>query len=404
MATLGVSVYPELRPMDEIAAYLAVAARHGYTRVFSSMFSMPGAPEEVLATFAELNRAAHACGMRVSLDVNPTCMARLGASPRDLLVFANIEADILRMDGAYGADDNVAMLQNPYGMQIEYNASALQPADIERLLAHGVDRSRILACHNFYPQRYTGFSWQKFVQVNERLGSLGIPIGAFVASHAPQSHGVWDATCGLTTVERLRDAPADLAARVLVAAGTTDVFFGNAYATEDELASVAEALRPVEPHYMSEEHRRSVDMLSSYVGDGVHLDVQHKVRVEPLYDLSDVEWRILFDYYPHLDMGDSSEWIWRSRGARQFFQEAVIPCRRDARACFEPGDVVMVNDNYKHYAGEVQVVLKPLVNDGTRNLVGRIDEQELLLFDVIRDGDVVVFLPARYTRGTVPYV
>ena len=33
-------------------------------------------------------------------------------------------------------------------------------------------------------------------------------------------------------------------------------------------------------------------------------------------------------------------------------------------------------------------------NDGTRNLVARIDEQEFILFDVIHDGDTVVFLPA----------
>ena len=55
----------------------------------------------------------------------------------------------------------------------------------------------------------------------------------------------------------------------------------------------------------------------------------------------------------------------------------------------------MVNDNYKHYAGEVQVVLEPIDNDGTRNLVGRVDAEELLLFDVIRDGDVVTFFPVR---------
>ena len=32
-----------------------------------------------------------------------------------------------------------------------------------------------------------------------------------------------------------------------------------------------------------------------------------------------------------------------------------------------------------------------IANDGTRNLVGRIDSQEMTMFDVIADGDVVVF-------------
>jgi hypothetical protein len=40
----------------------------------------------------------------------------------------------------------------------------------------------------------------------------------------------------------------------------------------------------------------------------------------------------------------------------------------------------------------VQVVLVPIRNDGTRNLVARINPEEMTMFDVIEDGDVVVFL------------
>ena len=395
MTTLGVSVYPEMRPMDQIRAHLSVAAKHGVTRVFSSMFSMPGTREEVLRTFAQLNDAAHEHGMRVSLDVNPDCMQRMGATPANLSVFAKIGADILRMDGAYGVDDNLLMLKNPYGMSIEYNASALEPGLIAALVERGAPQERILACHNFYPQRYTGFRWSKFCQVNAQLRAAGVRVGAFVASHAPNTHGVWDATCGLPTVEQLRDYPADLQARILAAAGTTDVFFGNAYASEDELAAVHEALAPTKPHFVSDVHRIMVDGFASYAGYDLDLSRQVKVRVEPLYDLTDVEKAILFDFFPHVDMGDSSEWIWRSRMPRMFFEEETIAPRRYPLREFQPGDVVMVNNNYKHYAGEVQVVLRPLNNDGTRNLVGRIDPQEFTLFDVIRGADIVVFVPAR---------
>ena len=105
-----------------------------------------------------------------------------------------------------------------------------------------------------------------------------------------------------------------------------------------------------------------------------------------------MERTILFDFYPHLDMGDSSEWIWRSRMPRVLFaQETIVP-RRYAGDHFCVGDVVMVNDNYKHYAGEVQVVLMPIRNDGTRNLVARINPEEMTMFDVIEDGDVVIFM------------
>ena len=394
MPILGVSVYPDMRPLDEIEAYLAVASKHGFTRVFSSMFNVEGSNEEVLGLFQRLIASAHRYGMRVSLDINPECMERLGATPSDLAVFHGIDADILRMDGAYGDDDNFCMLSNPYGMQIEYNASALDPAAIERLVARGVDLDRILACHNFYPQRYTGFRWDRFVEVNERLSALGIHVGAFVASHAPGTHGVWDAVCGLPTVERTREMPCGLAARLLEAAGATDIFFGNAYASEEELAEMEQVFTAVEPHYLSDAHRHMVENIGQFTGSD-ELGRQVRVGIEPLYDLSPVEREILFDFYPHLDMGDSSEWIWRSRSARTFYQHETIAPRRYPLGQFQVGDVVMVNDNYKHYAGEVQVVLEPIDNDGTRNLVGRVDAEELLLFDVIRDGDVVTFFPVR---------
>ena len=392
MVTLGVSVYPDMRPMAEIRSYLQRAARYGFSRVFTSVFSIEGTPQEVLACVAELNECAHEFGMEVSLDINPACMERLGATPRDLSVFANVHSDILRMDGAYGEDDNVAMLKNHFGMKIEYNASALTPQTIGALLASGVDKEQILACHNFYPQRYTGFAWKKFLVVNEQLRAFDLRVGAFVASQTPGTHGVWDATCGLPTVERLRDYPADLQARILAAAGSTEVFFGDAYASEDELAAVQEAMTPTEPHYLNDAHKAMVAELGAYMSGGVQLDEQRKVRIEPLYDLTAVERSVLFDYFPHLDMGDSSEWIWRSRGPRVAFAGESIPPRRYPLEQFQPGDVVMVNDNYRHYAGEVQVVLQPLRNDGTRNLVARIDSQELTMFDAIADGDVVVFL------------
>lgn len=395
MRVLGISVYPDIRPMDEICCYLALAAKHGFTRVFSSMFSVEGSNEEVLTCFRTLNAAAHEYGMRVSLDINPECMTRFGATPQDLSTFAWIEADILRMDGAYGEDDNVAMLQNEYGMQIEYNASSLSPESIRNLVVRGIDKSKILVCHNFYPQRYTGFRWDKFQTVNRRLSDLNIRIGAFVASKEPNTHGVWDATCGLPTVERLRDYPADLQSRILAAAGTTDVFFGNAYASEYELAAVAEALSPIEPRFVSETQRLDIESFAAYTGSDLNLQNQKKVRVEPLFDLTNVENTILFDFFPHIDMGDSSEWIWRSRSPRVYFANQSIAPRRYPQDYFQRGDVVIVNDNYKHYAGEVQVVLEPIKNDGTRNLVGRISAEELTMFDVIYDGDIVVFLPVR---------
>lgn len=69
----GISVYPDIESMDEIRSYFSLASKYGATKVFSSMFSVEGTKEEVLAYFRELIEEAHKVNLRVSLDVNPEC-------------------------------------------------------------------------------------------------------------------------------------------------------------------------------------------------------------------------------------------------------------------------------------------------------------------------------------------
>lgn len=61
---------------------------------------------------------------------------------------------------------------------------------------------------------------------------------------------------------------------------------------------------------------------------------------------------------------------------------------------FEKGDVLIVNDNCKQYAGEVQICMKPMKNDGQRNLVGHIDPDEMMILDEIGAMDIFGFVDA----------
>lgn len=393
MYTLGVSVYPDLRSIEEIKEYLRLAAKYGCKRVFSSMFSVEGSKEEVLNYFKELIDAAHEVDMEVSLDVNPMCFKQLGASPDDLSVFHSIGADILRMDLNFGEEGDLKLLQNPYGIKIEFNATMLSPEGIQKLIDKGADKNRILACHNFYPQRYTGSKWEKFKDINRNLKKADIRIGAFISSHAENTHGVWDAKDGLPTVEKHRELPIDLQLREMLATDCVDdVLIGNAYASEEEFKSLQEVLKPVEPN-LDNPLVQAMFSLGDELKDGkAPFEKQKKVKIQLAEGITEIEKDVLFNFYPHADMGDSSEWIWRSRMPRFMYKDKTIPVRKYDKPYFEVGDVVMVNDNYKHYAAEVQIVLKPIVNDGTRNLVGHLDEQEQEMLELIHDMDVVIFL------------
>lgn len=397
MPGYGISVYPDLSPLSAIKDYMALAAQYGCTRVFSSMFSVEGSEEEVLRYFREFIDAAHGVGLQVSLDVNPQCLTRFGASPSDLTVFHNLGCDILRLDAPLTTEGYLQFLSNPYGIRLELNASMGERGEalIRELLEQVEDPSALLLCYNFYPQRYTGMKWEKFKTAAKRLSDTGCAQAAFVSSHAPNTHGVWGAVAGLPTVERHRDLPLDLQARELLAAGMEYVLIGNAYASEEELKALQAVFAPVE---VPEDNPllpilKAMGLSSSSLTGGARtLPKKLKIHLDP--GITDIERKVLFEYYPHTDVGDSSEWIWRSRMPRMVYAREAFPPRPCAGECFQPGDVVMVNDNYKHYAAEVQIVLMPIVNDGTRNLVARLDPQEFELLSMVNDGDTVVFWEA----------
>lgn len=388
---LGISVYPDVKSLEEIENYFEIASRYGVSRVFSSMFSVDGTREEVLEYFRKLIIAAHKNNLKVSLDVNPMCFEKMGATENDLSVFKSINVDILRMDLDYGPERDAKLVRNPYNIVIEFNNS---PRIVKGLINQGVSAKEFFVCHNFYPQKYTAMKWQDFINKNRELKacSRDLQIGAFVSSNAENTHGVWDAVCGLPTVERLRTLPIDLQARMLFATGNVDyVIIGNAFASETEFKKLQQVID--NNTRASGELNPTLKLLLDYGIIDLDKPIK-KLRVTLNADITLKEKEVLFDFFPHLDMGDSSEWIWRTRISRFKYSQAdeeLIP-RKYPKEMFEVGDVVIVNDNYKHYAGEVQIVKIPIINDGTRNLVGHLDPDEYQMMELINSGDLVQFL------------
>ena len=387
MKRLGISVYPDIQSLEEIEAYISLAASYDFSLVFSSMWSIEGSKDHICSFFQELIEICHRNRMKISLDVNPQCFQTLGANYDDLSVFAELGVDILRMDMSYGAHQDAALIHNPYGIEIVFNASSVTDSYVEELKAEKVDLHRLTMGHNFYPQRYTGLKWQKFLATNAHLKKDGFQVSAFVSSQAKNTVGVWDAVCGLPTVEFMRDYPIDLQARLMIASGDVDeIVIGNACASKEELELLRESVTDKEVDL----NQPFVQLMLGFGADIQKFQSQKKLKVHLDKDITDTEKDILFNFFPHMDNGDSSEWIWRSRFPR--FLKKEIPWRRDEGEIFPIGSLLMVNDNYRHYAGEVQIALLPIRNDGTRNHIGYLDEDEIKVCILLKDGDVVLFV------------
>lgn len=99
--------------------------------------------------------------------------------------------------------------------------------------------------------------------------------------------------------------------------------------------------------------------------------------------------------YPHFGRGDASDYMVRSSMPRLDHKNKSIPCRKHDQEFFHKGDVVIVNDNLAHYRGELEIVAKDMPNDGERNFVARIPEQELILLDLLKPEHPFGFIEAK---------
>lgn len=384
--TLGISVYPDVSPLEDIKKYIELSSKYGFKKIFSSMFSVEGSKEEVLDYFEELIAFSHKHGMVVDLDVNPDLFKRLDASIDDLSVFSEIGVDILRMDQSFGKDKDFELMNNKYGIDIEFNSNIKV---VDGLVKAGANPEDILVCYNFYPQRYTGFGWDVFREMSAELKSYGdVNIGAFVSSNNENTHGVWDSKDGLPTVERLRYLPIDTQARILLATGLiNDIIIGNAYASEDELKSLKEVYDNHSFDICNEGLKESIESGTFTVNSSQIIQLKPE-----LYEkVSDVEKDILYNFAPHISIERNNEFIWRSRMSR-IKDDRYIEPRTSDKKYFDRGDVLIVNDKYRHYAGEVEIALGKVENDGERNLVARVNEDELMMLDLIDSGILVKFI------------
>lgn len=360
MSALGISIYPEHASIEENKKYIDQAGRLGFKRIFTCLLSVDSSKEVIVKEFKEMTDFAHKFGMEVIMDVAPSVFDRLGISYDDLRFFKEIGADGIRLDEGFDSLKEARMTHNPYGLKIEINAS-IPNRYLENIISYKANKDRLITCHNFYPQRYTGLSYKLFVENSQRIKDLNLKVAAFVSSNEDNTFGPWKVNEGLSTLEIHRDLPLDLQARHLFATGLVDdVIIANCFASKEEL----EALAKLDPSILN-------------------------FRIEKEVDLTEVEEKIVFDH-EHFVRGDMSDYMARSTMPRITYAKESIPAKntRDLKR----GDVVIINEKYDRYKGELHLVLEDMPNDGRKNVIGHLPKEEFLLLDYLEPWRVFSFI------------
>lgn len=361
MARLGISIYPEHSTKDRDIEYIRLAGRYGFKRIFTCLLSVgKKTKSELIEEFRKLIDVAHDEGMEVILDVNPVVFKDLNISYDDLSFFNDIHADGIRLDEGFDGVKESLMTYNSNGLKIELNASSGN-GYLDNVMSNFPDKDKIITCHNFYPQRYTGLSLEHFNNCNKSIKGHGLYIAAFVSSNNSNTFGPWPVREGLPTLEMHRDLPIDLQVRHLFATRMIDdVIIGNAYATEEELKACSQ-------------------INTGILTFGIELEKE----------LTSVEKDILYYKQNHANRGDVSEYMIRSSSPRVSFANAPIP-KANTRD-MKRGDIIILNDDYSRYKGELHIVLKDMPNDGRKNVIGHIPKEELFLLDYMEPRKIFAF-------------
>ncbi|WP_425446433.1 DUF871 domain-containing protein [Dethiothermospora halolimnae] len=351
MKQLGISIYPENASLKENKDYLSLAAKNGFTRVFTCLLSVKGDKKKIINEFKEIVDYGKKLGMDIIADVSPDVFKDLDINYKDLSFFKGIGLYGIRLDLGFTGNEESIMTFNPYDLKIEINMSG-GTKYLENILSYRPKTENLIGSHNFYPHVYTGISRDHFIKCSESFKKENIRTAAFISSRNA-SFGPWPVNEGLCTLEEHRNLPIEVQAKDLFNTGLIDdVIIANCFASEEELHKLGELNKD-----MIEFNVELVDKIS---------DIERKIVLEEL----------------HFNRGDISEYMIRSTQSRVKYEEHNFPI-------FNPidikrGDILIESSLYKRYKGELQIALKGMKNSGRTNVVGRISKEELYLLDYIK--------------------
>ncbi|MGT2934936.1 DUF871 domain-containing protein [Streptococcus castoreus] len=351
MVDLGFSLYPERHAFAKSQHYIKLLHQYGAKRLFMSLLQVAPDDYQTLETYAQVIAYAKGLGIRVIADISPGFIKQAGWSECLMEKAHAFGIGGIRLDEALPLETIVALTKNPFGLKIELNMSSGKQL-LTDLLATDADMTAIIGCHNFYPHEFTGLSVQYFKEISQFYHRHGIETAAFITAKSA-NEGPWQVSEGLPTIEAYRHFPIDSQVELVKATGMIDtVILSNQFISEEELAKCVQALA------------RNV----------------MTIKVRPLVTLTEVEEKIIT--YPHQYRGDVSDYVIRSTMPRVVYAKESLPAREQSK-CVKRGSVIIDNNRYTRYKGELQIALRDFTVSDKANVVAEIKEESLdLLADL----------------------
>lgn len=351
--SFGISVYPGLdNTAEENIALIRRAAQYGITRLFTSLHIPEhdtGAFSSDLHTILDTARGAH---LDLIADVTPESADILGITSCTPEAFHDFGIHTLRLDDGFDVSEIAAFTRNEAGERIQLNASTISEDFLMELSKNGADFSHLEALHNFYPRVGTGLSVHAITQKTALLHRFGVRTGAFVATQNGKKRA--PLFNGLPTLELHRDFSVDLAARHLIALGIDDIFLSDSLPTDEELTALANA-------------------------------TPNLVTLRAVSATENNAFRRFLDE-PFTARPDEARDAVRAVESRTRAKEHHLPLAPENTTDRPFGAITVDNVDYLRYAGELQIIKRPLPANPRTNVIAHIREEERFLVPCIGPG------------------
>jgi uncharacterized protein len=341
---VGISLYTGMGySLADNLEYLEKASELGIKKVFTSLH-IPEANSNVYNEGEEILLKAKQLGMMVTADISKYYIDKIDIKKYNLYA--------LRLDFGFTIKE-IAGLSKALPYRIQLNASTVSDKYLDELIHNGAEMNNIEVCHNYYPRNNTGMAYGLFMERNRCFMEHGIKIAAFIPLQHQRRGPLHE---GLPTLECHRDIRPVISAQHLLHSGIDTVYAGDAFATEEELKSIA----------------------------GIKRDV-YSIPIR-LLEPSEGEMQVLSGV--HTNRMDPGEYVIRSQEARLKKHEKILQHNTTQRKRYS---VTIDNEGYLRYEGELQILKRELQSDDRVNVAGDASEAGLLI-EMIKPGEAFEFI------------
>ena len=351
----GFSIYFGLdNTKEENIKLLNDSHKLGFTRIFTSLH-IPEANYSTLKTdVCEFFSLAKKYNMDIISDISPNTFKFLNLDDMDLKGLCDMGVKTIRIDFGYSEEEISKMSKNPYGIKIQLNASTITKEFFENLDRYSPNYKNVDALHNFYPRVGTGISEECMKEKNRILSERGIKASAFVGSNNRKRGPLYD---GLPSLESHRGLEVREASNHLFALGNKSVFIGD-----------------------SLPNKRELEDLSGLSPDAVELFIVLK-------ECDNITLRLLKETYTQR-IDESRDAIRASESRIILNGDKIKPLNTIHK---NYGDIIIDNENYMRYMGELQILEISQKADYRTNVVASVSQENIYLLKYITGGKKFYF-------------